>query len=361
MRHPLRWSLSVVCLVLCFRSTAMAWSHKEHIQFTRLAAERLIADPTTPPEMQAWLKDALPQPMDMAGEENYFLHTHLGLNPTGFDTGLTHWAYMPDQHALNDPKDAKVPPFNVHERLLHFIDLEYFLTGDTKREYKADLSSKPKLENIPQDLHDPRYLQAGYLPLRVAQCYENLVACIKAGKLHPPAKDDQDNAEYWAGYLAHYLGDNTQPQHATIDYKSQSYFKNPRKSPNVHAAVEYLMCDDEKSEYPALRAEFWPLFAKQIETFKDPTETNDLFRATLEISLKSYDALPLIGQAAQQSVVAATGSEKTDTIDADKFFHYRGQVDGEPMSVMKMKARQTAWAVKRIERVWRQAWEEAMK
>ena len=361
MQQRLRFALIVVGVLIGLQSSTLAWSHKEHIQFTRIAAERLIDDPSTPADLKEWLRQSLPQPLDMAGEEDYFLHTHLGLHPKGYDTGLTHWAYMPDEHALGDPANSKVQPFAAHERLLHYIDLEYFLVGNVKREYKPDLTSKPKLENIPNDLHDPRYIQAGYLPLRVEQCYTNLVACIKSGKLHPAAPDDQDNAEYWAGYLAHYLADNTQPQHATIDYKSQSYFKNPRKSPNAHAAVEYLMCDDEKSDYPELRKEFWPLFVKQLDTFKDPIETNDLFRATCEVAMKSYDALPLIGQAAQQAACPAAAGEHTDTIDCESFFHYRGEVDGQSMSVMEMKAQQTAWAVKRIERIWRQAWEEARK
>jgi hypothetical protein len=350
---------SFVILLSCCQG--FAWSHKEHIQFTRIAAQQLIDDPATPSEMKEWLRKALPKPLDMAGEQDYFLHTHLGLHPKGFDAGLTHWAYMPDEHALGDPADSKVQPFNAHERLLHYIDLEYFLVGNVKREYRSDLSSKPAVDNIPHDMHDPRYLQAGYLPFRVEDCYQHLVACIKSGKLHPTNADDLDNAEYWAGYLAHYVADNTQPQHATIDYKSQSYFKNPRKAPNAHAAVEYLMCDDDKSDYPQLRAEFWPLFVKQLETFKDPIETTDPFRATLEVALRSYDALPLIGQAAQQAVRPAGPGEKTDSIDAESFFRYRGTVNGEEMSVMEMKARRTAWGVKRIERIWRQAWEEAKK
>src|SRR4051812_17767507 len=233
-----------LAVLLCFflATSALGWSHKEHAQFTRLAAERLIANANTPPEMKTWLEAACPQRFDMAGEEDYFLHAKIGLKPIEFfgpGKGVVHWAYMPDVHALGDKGDVKVAPFGAHERLLHFIDLEYFLVGDAKRGYKDDLSSKPKLEAVPNDIHDPRYIQAGFLPLRVEQCYNELVKSIREGRLQPKDDKDEDNAIYWAGYLAHYAADNTQPQHATIDYKSQSYFKNPRKSPNVHAAVEY--------------------------------------------------------------------------------------------------------------------------
>src|SRR3954467_12011276 len=100
--------LIVWLIVLIVTSNSFAWCYKEHIQFARLAAERLIADPTTPPAMKAWLEQAGPKRLDMAGEREYFLHDHLGMQPKGYETGLLHWVYDPDVHALNDPKDAKV-------------------------------------------------------------------------------------------------------------------------------------------------------------------------------------------------------------------------------------------------------------
>jgi hypothetical protein len=63
----------------------------------------------------------------------------------------------------------------------------------------------------------------------------------------------------WAGFLAHYVQDNTQPHHATEDYQSRSYFpkiKDPKKAPNVHADIEYRMVDDEFNDYADLREEF---------------------------------------------------------------------------------------------------------
>lgn len=341
-------------IVLILNCQTFAWCYKEHIQFTRMAASRLIADPNTPPAMKAWLEQAVPQRLDLAGEREYFLHAHLGLQPKGYEAGLLHWAYDPDVHALNDPKDAKVEPFRAHERLMHFIDLEYFLSGATTRAYKPDLSAKPKVTDIPDDASDPRYIQAGYLPLRIEQVYAALVKAIRENRLHPTDPTDTNNAEYWAGYLAHYVADNTQPQHATIDYKSQSYFKNRRNAPNVHAAVEYLMCDDE-IDHPELRDEFWPLFVKELSGFADPVTTNDVFTATLEVAMQSYDALPLIGQA------AASATSPDMKLDIEKFFRYRSKANGQEQSVMEMKARQTAWAVKRIEHVWKQAWDEAQK
>ena len=352
------WLAVFLASLASLGSRAGAWSYKEHIQFSRLAASRLIADPTTPPEMKAWLERAVPQRLDLAGEQEFLLHARVGRNPSGY-TGILYWSFMPDEHAQKDPKDAKVQPYGAHERLMHYIDLELFLAGNAKREYRGDLSAKPAIDDIPRDPHDPRFLQAGYLPLRAQEMYDKLVRAIRDGRLEPTSAGDTDHAIYYAGYLAHYLADNTQPQHATIDYKSQSYFRNPRRAPNIHSAVEYLMIDDELAEHPELRREYWPLFARELEEFRDPIATDDLFRATLEVAMSSYDALPLIGEAAAAATSPGGANDKSDVLDLDKFFRHRGTVAGRETSVMEMKARQTAWAVKRIERVWRQAWREA--
>src|SRR5450432_1748283 len=345
-------------------SNAFGWSYKEHILFTRLAVLRLENDPATPAAMKAWLKDIAGDLTDMAGEQEYFLHTHVGVKPEGF-TGISYWTYMPDVHALTDPADSKVEPFGVHERLLHFFDLEIFVEGDTKRQYKHDLSAKPKLTDFPHDMKDPRYIQSGMLPLRIEYCYHQLVQCIRDAKLTAPDIEQQEGktAIYWAGYIAHYLGDNTQPQHATIDYKSQTYFANKRKAPNVHAEVEYKMCDDDKDDHMSLRQEYWPMFVKDVDDFNDPVTSKDLFQSSVAVSLQSYDALPMIGLAAMKA--AGQGGtpdhpqgDLPGGFDTEVFFHFRGQYMGREMTVMEMKAIQTAWAVQRIQKVLRQAWDE---
>jgi hypothetical protein len=343
---------------------AFGWSTKEHVQLTRIAAERLIADDKTPPEMKAWLREAAPDLMDMEGEKNWFMNQRMGIVPRGVD-GLAYWSVIPDENALMDG-EKKTPPFNVPERQLHFIDLEIFVTGDAKREYRNDLSAKPRIENIPRDMKDPRYMQAGMLPFRVADCYRKLVEQIRAGRLID--RDGQyprdEHATHWAGFLAHYLEDNTQPQHATIDYKSSAYFADKRKAPNVHAQVEYQLADDDENDHLQTREDFWPLFVAALDTVNDPTKTDDLFEATLQISLASYDALPLIGAAAMKATGQAgtpdhPAGEISGKFDTDVFYHAKGQYLGREMSVMEMKAYQQAWAVKRVERVLRQAWDEA--
>ena len=373
MRFPFRRcaTLPIVCLtlftVLVAPSRSMAWSYKEHIMFARLAVLRLMNDPTTPPAMKDWLTGAAGTIPDMAAEQDYFMHTHVGAKPDAAQyTGISYWVYQPDDHAQSDPQDMRIAPFGVHERMLHFIDLELLLPGDTKKEYKHDLSGKPRLGDIPRDMTDPRFIQAGMLPFRVDYCYNQLVQSIRNGRLSAPSVEEQDGktAIYWAGYLSHYLADNTQPQHSTIDYKSATYFADKRKAPNVHGQVEYAMCDDQANDYQALRAEYWPLFVKYIDEFQDPVQTKDLWQATLEVCLKSYDALPMIGLAAMHAAKQGgtpehpTG-EASPTFNTEDFFHFHGQYMGREMSMTEMKAIQTAWAVKRIEKVLRQAWDEA--
>ena len=108
-----------------------------------------------------------------------------------------------------------------------------------------------------------------------------------------------------------------------------------------------------------LRRAFWEALTKALDTTKDTVGTKgDLFEQTLAVSLASYDALPLIGEAAVAAYgVGAEGRRTTPAaFDAGAFFGFRFR--GEQISLMDLKARQTAWAVLRTQRLWLRAWEE---
>ena len=81
------------------------------------------------------------------------------------------------------------------------------------------------------------------------------------------------------------------------------------------------------------------------------------------MSLASYDALPLIGLAAMAATKQAGTPGRPEgpaqPFDTNVFFHFKGSYAGREMTVMEMKARQQAWAVRRVERLWLQAWNEA--
>jgi hypothetical protein len=355
-------------LVFTFFSTAaQAWGNKEHIQLTRIAVNRLLNDPATPPAMKEWLKQITPNLFDMKQEEEYFKKAKVGyIKDGGTHTLIEYWAIAPDIHAGD--KKTKIEPYGIIERPLHYIDLEFFLTGDQQRKYKHDLSGKPKLADFPKDLKDPRYVQAGYLPFRLEESYDKLVAAIRAGRLMPKDPTSRvldDNALRWAGYLAHYIGDNTQPHHATEDFQSKSYFANKARGPNIHNEMEWKMNDDVADDYADLRTPFWAAFVKELETIQDPVQTKELFAGTLEIASASYDALPMIGlaamKAAKQGGTPDDPQGPNEPVDTRAFFNFRGQYMGKDMSVMEMKAHQQAWAIVRIQKLLRQAWDEGSK
>lgn len=359
--------LLVLGLLISTASQAFGWSNKEHIQLTRIATERLMADPQTPAGMKEWLKQACTGLLSEEQEKEYFLKQRVGLFPRGVD-GLIYWATVPDMMALTGGANERVvAPFGVGERVLHYVDLEYFVREENKRRYRHDLKNKPLLLDIPLDLKDDKWKRAGLLPFRIEQSYGQLVKLLRAKKLVDSMGQfpRDEHATKWAGYLAHYLEDNTQPQHATEDYKSRAYFADKRTSPNVHWTMEGLLMDDEDHDYPELRAEFRKVLAKQLEDVKDPIDTADLRTATLEVSLASYDALSLIGVAAMKGYgQGGTPEEPKGPIgkfDADVFFHTSGQYMGKEMTLLEMKGYQMAWAVKRVEKIWKRAWDEAAK
>lgn len=333
---------------------AGAWSNKEHIQLTRIAALLLIEDDQTPAEMRQWLLAATPGLLDLESERAYFLNQRIGIVPSGVE-GLAFWAVAPDMMALIDKDEREVQPFGVNERLLHFLDVEIFQRDEGKRTYNDDLSHKPAAGDFPRDMTDFRYKRAGMLPFRIEQCHRRLIELISGGRLtdKPGQFPRDEHAARWAGMLAHYAQDNTQPQHATVDYKSASYFSGASRAPNVHAEMEYRMCDDEMADFMPLREEFWPIFIEALNAFEDPIATDDPWPATIEVTLTSYDALPLIGAAARAAV------NDRGEIDTEKFFHHRGRCMGREMTLMQLKARQQAWAVRRTMRLWRSAWDIA--
>ena len=343
-------------LSLFVAAPAWGWGNKEHIQLTRLAVDRLLEDPKTPQEMKDWLRQVSPPPMSMDAQRQWFVTAKVG--PVANDVkGLDYYVCEPDLMA-NTRKNVKLEPYNAPERLLHFIDLEFFLTGDKQRKYAADLSGKPDVTTVPHDLKDARFMQSGMLPFAVERSYQQLVDALRAGRLMPTAAEpgaDQSATKY-AGYLCHYLEDNFQPQHATEDYKSASYFSDKRHAPNVHSEVEWRMNDDATHDFPELRAEFWAEFARQLADQTEPAVDGDLFRETLAVSSLSYDALPLVGEAAVEARKSAPTGSDLETI---AFFHHEGMVRDQKMTVLRMKARQQAWAVLRVQRVLLRAWNDA--
>ena len=354
----MRWILCAALVLGGWLSPARAYSSKEHILLTRIAAERLIADASTPLAMKAWLTEIIGGAQGSERQREYLLFKRVGPFARGAD-GLMFWSVMPDLEPLQRRDERSFPPFPVPEAKLHYLDVELFNPDPAKRRYADDLSHKPALGDFPHDMDDGRYQAAGMLPFAVEYYYRRVVSSLGEGRLsdRPGQFPRDDHAARWAGILSHYLEDNMQPQHGTVDYKSRSYFPDSAHAPDVHADMEFRLVDDEEHDYPELRKELWDLLVKTLAEMKDPVDTKDLWRATVETTLTSYDALPMIGRAAREAHPQAS-AQGPGKWDAEKFCHCRGQYQGREMTVLQMRAWQYAWAVKRVERVLRQAWDE---
>lgn len=357
--------LGALLVLLLIGTHAFAWGTKEHILLTRLAVQEILDDPAAPDGLKAFLRDAMPDAGDRASAKTFFLTARLGAEPKDLK-GLAYWVVEPDIRANNDRK-ALVDPFGVPERLLHFVDLEYLHEDGTKRVYHHDLSGKFDIAKAPRELKDARYRGAGYLPFATEQAYAKLVESLRANRLHPDAakERDDDHALRWAGFLAHYVQDNLQPQHATADYKSQSYFADKRRPPNVHSEVEWRMNDDEKEDFPALRADYWTSFENSLDAIKPGTTklSDDLWLETLQTASASYDHLPLIGLAAMHASAQAGTPDApkgpAGPLDTEKFFRFETDTPAGKLSVLKMKANQQAIAVRRTAAILRKAWAAA--
>lgn len=362
-------------LVLLLAAPAGAWSFKEHMLFTRLAAQRILADEEAPQGLKDFLREAIPDVGTIDDARAMTVDTWIGPKADGVE-GLLYWSIYPDM----DRREA-VPQFDTVEAPMHFIDLEFVNEDPARQRYADDGSNKPDADAIPRDWTDERYKQAGYLPFRVEQCYGDLVKSFRDGKLMPAGEDDRDNALVWAGYLAHYLHDNTQPHHSTIDYRSASYFGGEGRTPDVHGMMEWRFIDDEELAYPELRETYWRELQASLGNLPaagGAVRFGDPYESTLRISLNSYDALPLIGRAA----MAATGQAGTPGKpegqpanpdgDLEAFANFRGD-PGEGIrrlqmqlgrevgetSIVELKAMLGAAAVFRTELALRQAWQDA--
>ncbi len=345
-----------VLLVAC--SSVSAWSYKEHIQFTRLAVMRILADPAAPRELKTWLAANTTLLSSIQAEREFLLTGRVGLAPDPAQlAGLSWWVCVPDLVA-NDKDAPPTEPFGVRELQLHFLDLEFFKPDQAKVEFREDLSMLPVISDVPRDRADTRFVRAGMLPFSIEHAQQNLARCIAEHKLSadPARPEDQDHAVRWAGYLLHYAQDNTQPQHATIDYKSHSMLPPMPKLPSIHSEVEWRLLDDEHQSFPELRAKYWTLFSAAINQVGDPATTNDLWLATLEVARASYHELPMIGRAARGALRTGAGDPRIDTA---AFFEHAETVDGTPTTMLQVKAQQAALAVRRSERILRDTWARA--
>ena len=309
-------------LLLATLGAARAWSFKEHVMLTEVAAMRLVGDASTPDGLRSFLSHALARSLTLAEERDYYMVARLASE--GDRAATLEWhATEPD---LVGP-DA-MSRWGVPLKKLHFVDLELF--HPSVHTYQPDLSALPALQDVPRDATDPRWAKAGMVPFGVEDAVARMTEAL--------ARGDTVQAIEAAGELAHYAQDNTQPHHATVDFRSLSYFGG--KGPDVHAAMESL--GSELGLSPERRGAVFDAFVAALDG-PFPALSSDPWVATVEVARESYRCLPTIGE-------EAVASTTDGVLDVERF--YAG-------SVLTLKAHQLAWAVRRTETLWISAWNGA--
>ncbi len=369
-------SIAVVGLIICGMSgVCFGWSHQGHILLTRMAALRIINDPSAPKGLRDFLGQNMPHTLDecksLATVE--VVGGNLDDEPQ-YTGGLDGWATMPDRIQQRPEGKQPIAPYGLPESQMHFMDMEMFSAHPV---YKDDLSNKPDIATIPHDVNDPRWKQSGFVPFRVEEMYHKLAEAFGNGDTvaHP------EDALHAAGYLAHYTEDSTQPHHSTIDYKSVSYLVGHLKGlpdattrpgiatlaglrlprgVNPHGDIEYQLFEDAQSPRAEFRQEFWNDLLAEIQSQATQRATAprvavasfDPFRWDLQTLSDSYDNLPLVGRAAQSAYASGT-------FDPKAFFSFSGQTHGHQMTIIQLIAHQNAEAILNVEMAYRLAWEAA--
>ena len=158
----------------------MFWvAHQGHILITRLAALRIIDDPSAPRGLRDFLRSQMQWSTDdckqLATEQTVGAHPE---DIEAFDIGLDRWATMPDRMKGGVVGMKKIQPYGMPEAFMHRRDLEVFSSVGY---YKPDLSGKPDVERIAHNLSDRRWKRAGFLPWRVEEMYHKLAAAFGPG------------------------------------------------------------------------------------------------------------------------------------------------------------------------------------
>jgi hypothetical protein len=138
----------------------------------------------------------------------------------------------------DDWKSSAEPELNSAGSPEHFIDLEWAdLIGEplprNRYDYLRDLAAAqpkhPDIKMTPEGI--------GLLPYAANEGYERLKAAMRDYRALPPDSKDRKGLEaeivFLAGILGHWVGDGSQPLHATIEYNGWTT-ENPNGYVNDH-------------------------------------------------------------------------------------------------------------------------------
>ena len=280
VQHVQVVQLVLLVLILSIPSVARAWGTKEHLQLTRIAAERLIADDSTPPEMKQWLRIATPGLMDMDGEKKWFMEEPHRDHPRDAD-GIVFWAVMPDVTiAMEGREEKKVCGPSACPSRSSISPTWSFSSPATRSANTITISPANPSRKISRDMKDHRYVQAGMLPFRVEDCYKKLVDQLRAGRLTDasPASTRDEHAGNGRGTWHTILRTTRSPSTRRSTTRVHVFRGKGRKAPNVHAQVEYIMADDDNDDHMASARSIGRSWSKPWTRVEDPIKTDDLCR-----------------------------------------------------------------------------------
>jgi hypothetical protein len=188
IRKILAFALILVTLSIPSAPTASAWGDEGHRWINLVAAERMPAD--------------VPAFFQSAGERLSFL----GPEPDRWRDGKELYKALSE---VNGPD--------------HFIDI------DSPQNYAALPNDRYKYADwLRANGKDPKDI--GYLPYSILEGYQKLQVLFRLWR-DPQQNADRDqiaqNIVYYAGVLGHYVGDGSQPLHATIHYNGWTTSSNP--------------------------------------------------------------------------------------------------------------------------------------
>jgi hypothetical protein len=184
----------------------------------------------------------------------------------------------------------------------------------TVHTYQPDLSALPALQDVPRDAADPRWAKAAWCPSAWTDAVARMTEAL--------ARGDTVHAIEAAGELAHYAQDNTQPHHATVDFRGLSISGGRDR----RATRRWNRWEASSGLSPERRAMVFDAFVAALDG-PFPTVSDDAWRATVEVARESYRCLPTIGE-------EAVASTTDGVLDVERFYARPGpDVEGPPIGM----------------------------
>ncbi len=338
-------SILVLLWLVSWPPVTQAWARKEHVFITRVAVKLLLDQASTPPALQALLREGLGNTDKIADLEKFVLEVEETLR---LDAGLDLYSFRPDElvglHSL-------VPGFDSTEEKMHYLDTDEFNPQRSRQVFAADGSNKVLARSLPRNPRDPRYKSAGFVTFRAEQCYKSLIASLKTNY-------SNEQVFLWLGYLSHYISDSYQPYHSTIDYQGFNCACNVAREPKhrFHGDMEGLLFRDTRAGAEALRLQFWQYFQAALnrDIYGASKKRLDPYLVSQSALLSGYDYLPMLCRAGE--VALAQGE-----FDADAWFNYSEMVGKHKLTLLELKAARMAEASLVLNRLILQAWQEAQQ